>query len=70
MPGMSGHQLAEKLRAQQAGLKVLYMSGYAEHGTSRYGIDRSTEAFIPKPYELDALLRKIREVLDEKGRSS
>ena len=70
MPGMSGHQLAEKLRAQQAGLKVLYMSGYAEHGTSRHGIDRSTEAFIPKPYELDALLRKIREVLDEKGRSS
>lgn len=66
MPGMSGRDLAEKLRVQQAGLKVLYMSGYAEHGTSRHGIDRGMDAFIAKPYELDALLRKIREVLDEK----
>jgi CheY-like chemotaxis protein len=65
MPGMNGRDLAKNLRTQQAGLKVLFMSGYAEHGTSRHGIDRSTEAFIPKPYELDALLRKIREVLDE-----
>jgi CheY-like chemotaxis protein len=63
MPGMSGRQLAEKLRTQQANLKVLYMSGYAEPGTARHGIDRETDAFIAKPYELDVLLRKIREVL-------
>jgi PAS domain S-box-containing protein len=63
MPGMSGRELAEKLRTQQTGLKVLYMSGYAEPGTARHGIDREADAFIAKPYELDALLRKIREVL-------
>jgi hypothetical protein len=39
------------------------MSGYAEPGTARHGIDRETDAFIAKPYELDVLLRKIREVL-------
>ena len=65
MPGMSGRQLAETLRGQNTNLKVLYMSGYAEHGTSRHGVEHGTEAFIAKPYELDALLRKIREVLDE-----
>jgi hypothetical protein len=41
------------------------MSGYAEDGALRHGIERSAEAFIAKPYELDSLLRKIREVLDQ-----
>jgi CheY-like chemotaxis protein len=63
MPGMNGRQLAEKLRGQHTGLKVLYMSGYAEDGALRHGIENATEAFIAKPYELDTLLRKIREVL-------
>jgi two-component system, cell cycle sensor histidine kinase and response regulator CckA len=65
MPGMNGRQLAEKLRGQHAGLKVLYMSGYAEDGALRHGIEQAAEAFIAKPYELDTLLRKVREVLDE-----
>lgn len=66
LPGMSGRQLAEKLRGRNADLKVLYMSGYAEDGPLRHGIERATEAFIAKPYELDTLLRKIREVLDQR----
>jgi PAS domain S-box-containing protein len=64
MPGMSGRQLAAKLRAQHAGLKVLYMSGYAKDAMSLDGVE-GAEAFIAKPYELDTLLRTIREVLDE-----
>jgi hypothetical protein len=39
------------------------MSGYAEDVALRHGIEQAAEAFIAKPYELDTLLRKIREVL-------
>ncbi len=59
MPGMSGHELAAKLVERQAGLRTLYVSGYAGEALARYGgIDRS-ERFLQKPFSERALLDSV-----------
>jgi PAS domain S-box-containing protein len=59
MPGMSGHELAVKLGERQAGLRTLYVSGYAGEALARSGgIDRS-ERFLQKPFSERALLDSV-----------
>ena len=70
MPGRSGRELYEQLAAVRPGLKVLYMSGYADNTIVRNGLLESGTAFIGKPFPTGALARKVREVLDEAGPSS
>ena len=67
MPGMSGSQLGEKLVAQRPGLKVLYVSGYAENTVMQHGLAELGSRFLHKPFTLKALAGKIREVLDATG---
>lgn len=64
LPEMSGPSLAEKLLAGQPGLSVLYMSGYTDHAIVHGGILERDTPFIQKPFTPEALLRKVREVLD------
>jgi PAS domain S-box-containing protein len=64
MPGMSGSELAERMRASRPDLKVLYSSGYTDDTVMRHGIAEERMAFIEKPFSPDRLLRKVREVLD------
>src|SRR5262245_6764853 len=63
MPGLGGRQLAERLRARQPGLRVLFMSGYTTDEVLRQGIQEEEEHFIQKPFTPDGLARKVREVL-------
>lgn len=64
MPEMGGHELAGRLRELRPELAVLYVSGYTENGVARHGIMVGEMAFLPKPFTIEALGRKVREVLD------
>jgi CheY-like chemotaxis protein len=61
MPGMSGRELAEVLQARDAGLKVLFLSGRA---VGRQSVAHTGTAFLQKPFTVDAVSKKIKEVLD------
>jgi PAS domain S-box-containing protein len=63
MPQMHGGELAQRLLEIQPGLKLLYISGYTEDAIVRHGVSVAGTAFLQKPFSLDALVRKVREVL-------
>jgi PAS domain S-box-containing protein len=69
MPKVSGRALAEELRARRNGMKVLYMSGYTDHAIVNTGILRKEVAFLQKPFTPAALTEKVREVLENSGRT-
>lgn len=61
MPGMSGDDLAAKLREHRPSLRVLYVSGYTETVTVLQPHGEGT-AFLPKPFTPTTLLRKVQEM--------
>ena len=64
MPGTSGRQLAETLSVMRAEMKLLYMSGYTADLIAQHGILDPQVMLLEKPFTKEALLRKIRKVLD------
>lgn len=64
MPAVSGRELAERLRASQPNLKVLFMSGYSSDIITTHGILQPGISFIQKPFSERSLMIKLREVLD------
>jgi signal transduction histidine kinase/ActR/RegA family two-component response regulator len=65
MPGASGRDLADRLGPLRPTMKVLYMSGYTDHAIVHHGVLDPSVAYIAKPFTPDAVIRKVREVLDE-----
>ncbi len=63
MPGMSGRDLAKRLSEMHPHLKILYVSGYMEEAIIHQGILETGTAFLQKPFTLQALSRKVRDVL-------
>jgi two-component system, cell cycle sensor histidine kinase and response regulator CckA len=63
MPGMSGQELSRQLCISDPALKVLYLSGYTEDSIIHEGALEAGTAFLQKPFTLQALSRKVREVL-------
>jgi len=64
MPGMGGPELATRLAALHPELRVLYISGYTDDAVLRHGVREGVTSFLQKPFTLEALARKIRDVLD------
>ncbi|NLC79591.1 MAG: response regulator, partial [Lentisphaerae bacterium] len=65
MPGMNGRELSERLRADYGALRCLYLSGYTANVIAHHGILEENVNFISKPFSLDDLARKVREILDQ-----
>jgi PAS domain S-box-containing protein len=66
MPGIGGRELAKKLLALRPGISVLYLSGYTEDAVITQGAPGPSTAFLQKPFTLQNLAKKVREVLRSK----
>jgi CheY-like chemotaxis protein len=64
MPRMSGRQLAERLARLRPEMKVLFVSGYTDDTIMRHGVLHAELAFLAKPIQPEALLKKVRAVID------
>jgi CheY-like chemotaxis protein len=67
MPGMSGRELAQRLRASRPESRTVYMSGYTEDAVVLHGVLAEDMAFLQKPFTAEELARRVREVLDRRG---
>jgi PAS domain S-box-containing protein len=64
MPVMNGRELAQRMAALRPKTRILFMSGYTENAVWRNGMIENSTNFLQKPFTLDALTRKVREVLE------
>jgi len=64
MPGTSGAELARSLKERWSSLKVLFTSGYTDNAIIHHGVRTDKSEFLAKPFGPQALVRKVREVLD------
>jgi len=64
MPGINGRTLAERLLLRNPRMKVLYVSGYTDTFIAGHGVFDPEIQLLHKPFTEDALLKKVREVLD------
>ena len=67
MPEMSGRMVADRALALRPDLKVLFTTGYTRNAVVHNGTLDPGVAFLPKPFTVDALARKIRAVFDNGG---
>lgn len=64
MPGMGGGEVNEALQAVRPGVRVLLSSGYSLESQASEILEKGVRGFLQKPFRLDELSRKIREVLE------
>jgi two-component system, cell cycle sensor histidine kinase and response regulator CckA len=64
MPDMNGKELAEQLKLIHPELKCLFMSGYTADVIARKGLLEEGVNFVSKPFSIDDLALKVREILD------
>ena len=71
MPHVRGTEVARRLLAARPAMKVIFMSGYTEggFGSAQDAKQKPGTILLQKPFELDALALKIREVLGARSRS-
>jgi signal transduction histidine kinase/CheY-like chemotaxis protein len=66
LPRMSGRELAARLAIHRPAIKVLYVSGTSEGAIARHRMLEPGTEFLEKPFSLESLLRKVRQVLGAK----
>jgi CheY-like chemotaxis protein len=60
LPGMNGRQLADQARESRPGLKILFITGYAESVAIADGFPQPGMEMITKPFDLGNLSRRVR----------
>jgi DNA-binding NtrC family response regulator len=65
MPEMNGPELSSRLQQLRPEMKVLYMSGYTDNAIVLQRMADEARNFIQKPFVPDALVRRVREILDQ-----
>jgi len=64
MPEMNGRVLADHIRALRPDVRILFTSGYPQDVIAQHGVVAERIEFLPKPYAVGSLAKKVREVLD------
>ena len=67
MPTMNGQVLTQQLMTRRPSLKVLFTSGYTADVIVHHGVLEEGIEFLAKPYSLDQLARRVRDVLDRRS---
>jgi PAS domain S-box-containing protein len=66
LPGLNGRQLADQAREQRPSLKVLFITGYAGKAMPTDELQKHGIAMLTKPFSVDDLARKIRQLFEDK----
>jgi PAS domain S-box-containing protein len=64
MPEMNGREVAQRVREQRPGIRVVYMSAYSPEAIAHDGLLDEGAAFVRKPFESGLLLQTVRRALD------
>jgi PAS domain S-box-containing protein len=64
MPDTNGRKLADTIQAARPGVRVLYMSGYPDGAIASHGMLEPGVAYLAKPFTTEAVIRRVREVLE------
>jgi len=70
LPGVSGFSVSRQPASFRPEMKILYVSGYADHSVLRESVWNGNSAFLQKPFACQALLQKVRALLDQQPKSS
>jgi PAS domain S-box-containing protein len=65
MPRMGGKMMTEWLKTTYPDLKILFTSGYTDEAMAQHGVIKTGIDFLAKPFTPAALVRKVRELLDQ-----
>jgi two-component system, cell cycle sensor histidine kinase and response regulator CckA len=68
LPGLSGREVAERMRATRGDLRVLYMSGYTDDAILRRGVLTQGSSLIQKPFSAADLTTRVSEMLAQPRR--
>jgi CheY-like chemotaxis protein len=63
MPGMGGRETYDRLKKINPDVKVILSSGYSIDGQTRQILERGCNGFIQKPFTLNEISKKLREIL-------
>lgn len=64
MPQISGQHVVEQIASVRPDIRALYMSGYTDDAVHHHGVLEPGVNFIEKPFAVEVLLQKIRQVLN------
>jgi len=63
MPEVSGVELADRLERERPGMRILFMTGYAEEAVMKEGIPGKRRECIVKPFTREQITTRVRELL-------